>query len=45
MSFGEPHGYLLAGRQVLCGECGAALEQQAEKDRGDLQRAHRGPRV
>ncbi len=39
------YGYLLTERQVLCGECGAALEQQLEKDRDDLQRAHRGSRV
>ena len=30
------YGYLLAERQVLCGECGAALEQQPEKDRDEL---------
>ncbi len=33
-------GYLLAERQVLRGERRAALEQQPEKDRDDLQCAH-----
>ncbi len=33
-------GYLLPERQVLRGECRAALEQHPEKDRDALQRAH-----
>ncbi len=38
-------GYLLAERQVLRGERRAALEQQPEEDRDELQCAHGGSRV